>query len=58
MMSNKFENIKIGVNKWFKSDISIVKQFTQIIVKDDDDNESDDINVNKIIPHYIHITKQ
>jgi len=28
MMSNKFENIKIGVNKWFKSDISIVKQFT------------------------------
>jgi enolase len=31
MLATKHEYVQIGVNKWFKSDIEIIKQFTQMI---------------------------
>ncbi len=31
MLATKHDYVQIGVNKWFKSDIEIIKQFTQMI---------------------------
>jgi hypothetical protein len=41
MQATKHEYVQIGVNKWFKSDIDNIKQFTQLIQKEDEDEDED-----------------
>ena len=39
-MATKHGYVQIGINKWFKSDLSLIKQFTQMVTKpSDSDNE-------------------
>lgn len=35
------QRVRIGINKWFKSDIEVIRKFTAIITKDDDDDEEE-----------------
>ena len=61
MMAQKQPHVRIGVNKWFKSDINLIKQFTQLIVKNDEEEDSlqasEDLNALKFAPHAVHISK-
>jgi len=65
MLKAKFSEVKIGVNKWFKSDIATIKQFTQMItIADEEEEELEegeefpvDPNTLKILPDFIHLSK-
>jgi hypothetical protein len=55
--------VRIGVNKWFKSDLNLIKQYTQLTPKAEEDEEEEtpeaheDPNANKFVPHLVHISK-
>ena len=67
MLATKHEYVQIGVNKWFKSDIDTIKQFTQLIQKEDEDENEDqeavdqadqvDLNADKFIPDMVHLSR-
>ena len=67
MLATKHEYVQIGVNKWFKSDIDTIKQFTQLIQKEDEDEDEDqeavdqanqvDLNADKFIPDMVHLSR-
>lgn len=36
-MAAKHDYVQLGVNKWFKSDLTVIKEFTQMVQKNDDE---------------------
>lgn len=72
-MAAKHDYVQLGVNKWFKSDLSIIKEFTQMVQRDDDEESQEetkeleegeepeeapvDPNSLKFIPDLIHLSK-
>lgn len=61
----KAKNVQAGVKNWFKSDIGVTKEHTQIVVLEKDEEEQEDteavaqvdLNVSKFIPNCVHLSK-
>jgi hypothetical protein len=61
------EHVKVGVSKWFKSDLSQIKQWTQMVAQDEDEELPEELeegeelpedpNANKFLPDIVHVSK-
>ena len=61
----KHEHVKIGVSKWFKSDLAQIKEWTQMIAPNEDEEVEveegeeppEDPNLLKFVPDMIHLSR-